>query len=172
MPMLSLLSYFRNLFGPEQRLAVICQHQAKTSRIITLSAFGTSVQIRHNPLWIDFCEKCLSDMTIQCAWCDQPIFIGDKVTMYQVSHVIGDPRIPAHAVVFTREPLVYIGCARTECMSSSESPESITARLEPSHVFANGRYLPGIKHAGKLTLAENYPSFRRPERRRRRPRLR
>ena len=51
-------------------------------------------------------------MAIQCAWCGEPIFIGDPITLYTPHR---DFQIPAHAVVHSENPLQLVGCLRWGC---------------------------------------------------------
>ncbi len=53
-------------------------------------------------------------MTIQCAWCGEPIFIGDPVTLYLPRYE--DMEVPGHAVPYGKG--AFVGCLRWECAES------------------------------------------------------
>ena len=61
----------------------------------------------------DWCLKCCAKMTVRCAWCGDPIMIGDPITLYSPSDPTFEP--PDHAVVFYPQPLQLVGCGRTTC---------------------------------------------------------
>lgn len=61
----------------------------------------------------DYCLECIGKMTIQCAWCDGPIYIGSPITLYTPKEGFV---IPEHAIRHnenSREKLV--GCMRRGC---------------------------------------------------------
>ncbi len=52
-------------------------------------------------------------MAVQCAWCPNLVFIGDPITLYSPRDY---SRIPAErAIVFSIEPLRYVGCLGWNC---------------------------------------------------------
>ena len=64
-----------------------------------------------------YCPRCLERMTIRCAWCGQPIFVGDPVTLYTN---IPEREMPDYAVPFSLEPRRYIGCLNWGCGNSHD----------------------------------------------------
>lgn len=66
----------------------------------------------------DYCLECVGDMTIQCAWCKNPIPIGSPVTLYIPKE---DFEIPEHAVRYENEGDErdsLVGCIGWECAAS------------------------------------------------------
>src|SRR3990172_973724 len=95
-----------------------------------ISAFGESIIISMPPKEngsVKYCLACIEKMTIRCAWCGKPIFIGDPITLYvPASHFT----VPDYAVPYTeedprridpvsiKEPARYVGCLGWECALS------------------------------------------------------
>lgn len=61
----------------------------------------------------EYCHKCLSEMVIRCAWCGDPIFIGDAITLY--SPTKKDYEFPSHAVFYDKEKKIVVGCLGWNC---------------------------------------------------------
>ena len=61
---------------------------------------------------MDYCLDCIGKMAIRCAWCGDPIFIGNPITLY-TPH--GDFQVPEHAIVYNKEPLQLVGCLGWNC---------------------------------------------------------
>ena len=81
-----------------------------TKRTGRIYAFGKSTTMKmpmNDRDSVDWCLDCVAKMTIQCAWCKLPIFIGNPITLYVATGGIGDR---AHAVVWTQNPLRLVGC--------------------------------------------------------------
>jgi hypothetical protein len=91
-------------------IATKCGHP--TVRAGDITAFGETAHLQNDGA-IDYCFACIADMTIQCAWCAHPIFIGSPVTLYTPSdrHFV----VPEHAVVYHQEPLQLVGCLGWDC---------------------------------------------------------
>lgn len=90
-----------------------CGHDTK--RYGHISAFGRISPMllpRNKRGSVDYCLDCIGKMTIRCAWCDKPIFIGDPVTLYRAG---SDFQVPEHAVVYTEDPLRLVGCLGWKC---------------------------------------------------------
>lgn len=60
-----------------------CGHRFQQKDVVT--ALGRTITTRV-PLdekgSTSFCHKCLEKMVVPCAWCLEPIFVGDPVTLY------------------------------------------------------------------------------------------
>ena len=91
-----------------------CGH--KTKERDWLKAFSGKIVIKV-PLKngkTPYCHRCLEKMTIRCAWCGEPIFISNSITLYS-------PKYPENfeilegAVVYSQEPLRLVGCLRSNC---------------------------------------------------------
>lgn len=59
-----------------------------------------------------YCSNCLEQSCIQCAWCGESIKVGHPVTLYSPREGVV---MPDHAVLYTKDPLRYIGCVRRTC---------------------------------------------------------
>lgn len=66
----------------------------------------------------NYCLECIGKMTIQCAWCDNRIAIGDPVTLYIPKKGF---EIPKHAVHYSSEggQESLVGCLGWNCAESS-----------------------------------------------------
>ena len=94
--------------------ASVCGHQTKLKDRV--SAFGESRGYRLIPHQgkVEYCHQCLAKMTIRCAWCGKPIFIGSPITLYSPSKP-KEFAVPEYAVVYDANRLVLVGCLRWEC---------------------------------------------------------
>jgi hypothetical protein len=63
---------------------------------------------------LNYCLDCITKMSIQCAWCEKPIWIGDPVTLYIPEN---NYTIPKYAVRYDKEPQRLVGCLRQDCGS-------------------------------------------------------
>lgn len=63
----------------------------------------------------DYCLDCIAKMSIQCAWCENSIHIGDPVTLYIPNESF---KIPKHAVRYDEDPECLVGCLGWNCASS------------------------------------------------------
>lgn len=92
--------------APESIMAD-CGHETLITDQVT--AFGktttTTIPVKNGKT--PYCHRCLEKMAIQCAWCDNPIFIGDPVTLYEPKK--DNPRLKPHAT--------WIGNAVVGCLS-------------------------------------------------------
>jgi hypothetical protein len=80
-----------------------------------VSAFGdtvTTAMPRNAEGGFDYCLGCLAGMTITCAWCGEPIFIGDPVTLY--GSVSGEGLL-GDATPYSEDPKFFVGCLRWNC---------------------------------------------------------
>jgi len=96
--------------------ATECGHKTKIKDSIT--AFGrttiTQIPVRNGKT--GYCHRCLEKMAIRCAWCGEPIFIGDPVTLY--SPADNKYKIPDYAILYKKEHNSYVGCLCWECAES------------------------------------------------------
>lgn len=91
--------------------ATECGHKTKIQGEIT--ALGETVRMKL-PLWggkTKYCHACLGTMTVRCAWCSAPIFIGDRVTLYLADK---DRPLPEGAKEYFHEGgyRSFVGCLR------------------------------------------------------------
>lgn len=77
--------------------ANVCGHQTKQKG--TMISPDGSKSIMSMPLadngHPDYCLECIGEMTIQCAWCDNLIAVGDPITLYVPKQGF---EVPKHAV--------------------------------------------------------------------------
>lgn len=126
-------------FAPREFTATICDHT--TRRTGTVTAFGetvTTTMPRNATGSTDYCLDCIAAMTVRCAWCGGPIFVGDAITLYTPQSDKDFERVPsaqldlpfvfdkelgcmvpAHVVVYQRKPLQLVGCMRWRCADSA-----------------------------------------------------
>jgi hypothetical protein len=95
-------------------VANICGH--KTSKKGFMYD-GTSTSIMEMPLaengHPDYCLDCIGKMGIRCAWCGEPITIGEPVTL-DFPHK--EFRVPDYAVKYGEgEEQALVGCLRWDC---------------------------------------------------------
>lgn len=82
----------------------------------TVTAFGKIIECEiplHNG-FAEYCHACLAKMAIRCAWCGEPIFIGDPITLYSPNSK--DVEMPKYAVPY--ENGTFVGCLRWNCADS------------------------------------------------------
>lgn len=99
--------------SPFRYTATKCGH--RTKRGGSVSAFGhtiTTQMPKNEGSSVDYCLDCIGKMAIQCAWCGDPIFIGNPITLYTPRD---DFQVPEHAVVYNKEPLQLVGCLGWNC---------------------------------------------------------
>ncbi len=96
-----------------QYTATKCGHRTKLAGQV--SAFGQTITTKmsmNKSGSVDYCLDCIAKMAIQCAFCGDPIFIGDPITLYTPRDGF---QIPDHAVVYREEPLQLVGCLGSNC---------------------------------------------------------
>lgn len=99
-------------------VAMKCGH--KTKRLGWLSSFGITKDYLipfNGQDRLDYCHACLSQMSIRCGWCGEPILIGDPVTLFSLSDVNCDE---AHkdAMIYKIGSMAFlIGCFDINCVS-------------------------------------------------------
>ena len=113
------LMIWRNFLKPlrvsEPYRATVCGHLTALNGLV--EAFGEKRQIRIRPTMsntVSLCHRCVEERTIRCAWCGQPIFVGDPVTLH--SPADSNCHMPAHAVPYeAKGHRAYVGCLRFTC---------------------------------------------------------
>ncbi len=94
--------------------ANVCGHSTKKEGVCV--SFGEKYTINmplsenENP---DHCLKCIGDMAIKCAWCGEPIYIGEPITLYSPERE--SFKIPEYAVRYSEKPVILVGCLRWDC---------------------------------------------------------
>lgn len=97
----------------EKKIVAKCGHETKLKGEVKAFNETTTIEIiPHDDGSIDYCHKCLEKMTILCAWCGKPIFIGDMITLYTP---MGKFEISEYVVKYNENPLQLVGCPRSNC---------------------------------------------------------
>lgn len=107
--------FFQGFFKRSE--TAFCGHPVPQTRG-TVTAFGVSracVVPRLLDGRLSFCHDCIGSMTIRCAWCGKPIFLGDMVTLRSAGGRRRDQTIPDHAVILNAKARILVGCPRPEC---------------------------------------------------------
>lgn len=128
----TLLRSFWNLFVFRAVRATHCGHRTRSKGVVQAYGEQTIMQMpRHHDGSIDWCLGCIEAMTIRCALCGKPIFIGDLIAL----PVWGSPSpLPSFGVVYGGTPLRVVACLRVGCADSgadcagSWMPEGETKR--------------------------------------------
>lgn len=108
-----LFFWFRTLLARKHE-ATRCGHYTRRRGVISFEGESATMTLPVNPTGsVDYCLDCIGKMTIRCAWCGKPIFIGEPVTLYTPTN--HDFKIPEHAVVHKEKPLKLVGCLRWDC---------------------------------------------------------
>jgi hypothetical protein len=107
--------WFKRLFS-RTYTATKCGHRTKKIGRVFAEG-GTESAIVEMPLkkdgTIEYCVDCLGKMTVRCAWCSTPIYVGSPITLY--TSTSKDFKIPEHAVVYKESPLQLVGCLMMDC---------------------------------------------------------
>ena len=94
-------------------LATRCQHQTVLrAEVVQIDGSVMPMKLRLEDGKVEYCLNCLAGMAIRCAWCRQPIFIGETLTLYSPGANFiarGDE------VVFRTDPVLMVGCMRIGC---------------------------------------------------------
>lgn len=97
-----------------KRTKARCGHKTRLSGAIYAYERATKVKLEPNENGnIEYCLKCLGDMTIKCAYCKNPIFIGEPVKVYSPKD--DNFQIPKEAHIYKEEPLTVVACRRLSC---------------------------------------------------------
>lgn len=113
-----------------------CGHETKIKGKVTAFGHTTTTKMPVNEDGsLDYCLDCIGKMTIRCAWCKEPIFIGDIITLY--SPMKKDEFVlPEDAVIYNEERMTVVGCGRITCADTGAD-------------YA-GSWLPGENGKGKV----------------------
>lgn len=106
---------FSNFFR-KTHIANICGHTTPIKGRITVfeESYTMKMPLSDNGK-PDYCLDCIGKMSIRCAWCGNPISIGDPVTLY----LLGESERPAeHAVAYKKDPRCFVGCLGWDCANS------------------------------------------------------
>ncbi len=140
---MSLRNFFRQVFFKTQRAV---QRQVFQSKIAgcghkflpkdEITALGrtitTGVPLDENGS-TPYCHCCLAEMVVPCAWCHEPIFIGNPITLYiitekklkneygfsdqEMEQYKKDGELPDGSIIYKASNgwLTLVGCGYTDC---------------------------------------------------------
>lgn len=111
-PIRSLFNFICGLFK-KTYTAKVCGHKTKLNGLT--SSFGDYYKMsmpKNEHGSTDFCLECIGNMAIRCAWCGEPIWVGDPVTLYCVNIPFVPPK---HAVRYDKDETCFVGCLRSGC---------------------------------------------------------
>lgn len=109
-----ILAYWRIFRTLKRKTIACCGHKTEVKGY--LQAFGEKQEIkliRDKKRTFEYCIDCLGKMTICCAWCGRPIFIGSLITLY--TPIDNNFKISEYAVIYKENPLQLVGCPRSDC---------------------------------------------------------
>ncbi|MCR4276247.1 MAG: hypothetical protein NUV90_02600 [Candidatus Parcubacteria bacterium] len=138
-----MLEFLRSLVA-QPKLAVHCGHLVSQVRgkVTAFDETRTCTIPRDSDGHLPYCHACIGSMTIRCAWCGLPIFVGDMVTLYSVGGKKPDQKIPDHAVILNAKSRTLVGCARISC---ADSGADYTGFWIPADKQRNGRWIGGVR---------------------------
>lgn len=138
-----MLEFLRSLvFQPKP--AVHCGHLVSQVRgkVTAFDETRTCIIPRDSDGHLPYCHACIGSMTVRCAWCGLPIFIGDMVTLYFVGGEKPDQKIPDHAVILDAKSRTLVGCSRISC---ADSGADYAGFWIPADKQRNGRWIGGVQ---------------------------
>ena len=95
-----------------------CGHHSKLEKEVHVHGKTEKLKLNYKPFRRPpYCLDCIEKTAIICPWCGKPIFIGDIITLYTPKDK--NFKIPAGAVVYTKDPLRLVGCQRMNCAESA-----------------------------------------------------
>ena len=93
--------------------ATKCGHRTKFSgNLVAFERSKVSVLPIRQDGTTAHCHRCQAEMTIRCAICGKPIFVGDRIMRYYPDK---NKILPKHARRHSEEPGTYIACSRQTC---------------------------------------------------------
>lgn len=104
---------FRFFWKNRKIEATECGHKTKIEDWVEAFGERTRIKVPVEDGKTLYCHKCLEKMTVRCAWCGLPIFIGSPVTLYSPRDK--EKAMPEHAVLHSEEYNSYVGCLRWNC---------------------------------------------------------
>ncbi len=138
-----MLEFLRSLVS-RPKPAVHCGHLVSQAQGNT-TAFDenrTCTIPRDSDGHLPYCHACIGSMSIRCAWCGLPIFVGDMVTLHSVGGKKPDQKIPDHAVILDAKSRILVGCARVNC---ADSGADYAGFWIPADKQRNGRWIGGVQ---------------------------
>ncbi len=110
----------RVLIGLSPRKLAECGHLTKRTDFLDE---GVLLKMpKNNKGTFDYCHECLKKMTIKCTWCQEKIYIGDRITLYVAEE---DFMAPDGAVCYNEEKRQYVGCLSYDCADSAADIQGI-----------------------------------------------
>ncbi len=97
----------------KDHIAKVCGHKTKQSgELFSLGQrYVTKMPLDENGQ-PEYCLNCTIPMSIRCAWCGEPIHVGDPITLGIPSP---DFEIPKYAVHYSEDETKLVGCLNGDC---------------------------------------------------------
>jgi hypothetical protein len=124
------LFFVKSYFDDKKIYAYCCGHMTNAEDFLEYEGERAVLELKIDESGETFyCHKCLQEMTIKCAWCGKPIFVGAPVTLYKAAEN-EEKNLPVYAVLFNKEENTYLGCWRKDCC---EKKEDIVGQWHPDN---------------------------------------
>lgn len=92
-----------------------CGHETRLAGIVKGQGQEVKMVLGRNKAGeIPYCFGCLGEKVIRCAWCGDPIFPGDPITLYAPKDV-ANFTLREGAVLYDQEKTQVVGCLRWDC---------------------------------------------------------
>jgi len=98
--------------------ATECGHKTRLCdkiEVIGKDGETKNIEIEITTIKPSHCHKCVEKMAIRCAWCGEPILVGDPITLYKPKDNF---KIPEYAMVYKENTKQVVGCLRRKCCYS------------------------------------------------------
>ncbi len=116
----------------QRRILAECGHRTDLKGFISFSGEQRAFMIAQKNGTTPYCHACLAKMTILCAWCGKPIFVGDPVTL-SMHNPESDPPLQRCAVRHSDGS--HIGCVRCTCTGAHKTNTAVGVWQSPGDVF-------------------------------------
>lgn len=95
-----------------KKVVADCGHESLAVKVITIHGK------KHMFSWknlkrVKFCFDCFEKAIVYCAWCGEPIFPDDPITLYSPKDLSYVPK--EGSVKYSDNPATYVGCLGTKC---------------------------------------------------------
>lgn len=99
-------------------VASLCGHTTRLIATVQAFDYKAEVELPQNERQLPmYCASCLGKLSIRCAWCCRPIFVGDPVTLHKTKD---DFLVPDESQEFSYAPLRLVGCMHEDCADISD----------------------------------------------------
>jgi hypothetical protein len=139
---------FLNIFK-KKYVGNVCKHRTLLSGEIRAQSEGFLMKMpleeNGSP---EYCLECIGKMSIRCAWCGEPIFIGDPVTLYKPVETFD---VPEYAVPYG-DSKCFVGCLRATC---ADGCDRAGFWVPPGEVYRVPTPIEMALHSGKPVVVHD-----------------